>query len=350
VGAANIRELLACVGFHRQAAVQTALVAADCWTLGQTNEDVGQAVPVNEDDARFLGKGHEFATQQFKSHLVTERNWNGILTSEAFAMLAVFGMSKFSKEAAGTGFKYTCTMSDPVTDGIDRYTTTFVDTIRQGASDVHDMALIGCALDEFTITLTNGPGIENARFESRWLGCGKYVSPSTIVVPAVTAEHFLNAGGAATITIIGNDYLSTNKFNELSFGVRNNIRRERMYYPGSGTLNGYQIGGRMQHGDREAFLRWTVDFEDGSDEVAKMLALTTGTAVITVDGATIGAGPSKHQAKATFQKIGIRSAVIGNTNGIVTVACEASVQKHASNGVLELVATCEKDEIGTEAA
>ena len=307
-------------------------------------------MPVNEDDAKFLGKGHEFATQQFKSHLTCERNWNGILTSEAFAILTVFAMSKFSKAAAGTGFKYTSLMSDPVADGIDMFTNMFVDTIRQGATDVHDMALIGLVCDEFTVTLNSGPGLENATFTSRWVGCGKYVSPSTVVVPVVTAEHFLNAGGASSITIIANDYLATNKFNTLSFGVRNNLRRERMYYPGSGTLDGYQIGGRMQHGDREAFLNWTVDFVDGSDELTKMLALTTGTGVVTVGGAVIGAGPSTHEAKATFQQIGIKSAVIGNSSGIVTVACDASVQKHSANGVVTFDATCEKDEIGTAAA
>jgi len=346
---ANIRELKCCIGFKRQSALQTPLAAADCWSLGQTNEDIGQSQPVVESNATFLGKGDEFATTNFKSHLVSERPWNGYLTSEAAAILATFGLPKFVKAAAGTGFSYTCEFGDPKTDGIELPSTTIVDSIRQGANDVHDQALIGMCLEEFLINLKSGPGLENATFTSQWVGCGKYVSPSNIAVPAAYPEHMLNAGGAATITLMGQDYLSTKTFNELTFGVRNNIRRDRMYYPGSGTQDGFQIGGRCEHGDRQAVLTWTADFEEGSPELGNLMALTEATAVVKVEGATIGAGPDKHALTATFHRVVLSTARLASNNGIVTVQCEATAMKHAVNGVLTVVVVCEQDNIGTVA-
>ena len=46
----DIRELAMAIGFKKQSALQTALVAADCWRLHQNNRSIGQPNPITESD------------------------------------------------------------------------------------------------------------------------------------------------------------------------------------------------------------------------------------------------------------------------------------------------------------
>jgi len=53
---ALIQEVVSAIGFHKQDDLTTPLVASDMVSLRQTNEEIIQARPNNEDDANDLGK------------------------------------------------------------------------------------------------------------------------------------------------------------------------------------------------------------------------------------------------------------------------------------------------------
>ena len=89
---ADIREIKTFIGYKKQTGLQTALVAADGWSLRQTNRTPGQPEFQTEDDKDDLGKGTPFATQVFKTSAGAGFPWEARLTSENAAMLAVFGI------------------------------------------------------------------------------------------------------------------------------------------------------------------------------------------------------------------------------------------------------------------
>lgn len=344
---ADIRELKGCIGFHKQTTLQTALVAADTWSLRQTNRATGQPEFETEDDKEDLGKGTPFATQVFPVSLSTSFPWEGRLTSEAAAMLGVFGIGLNAKTAADTGFKYSCKPSVLLTASPDMPATTIVQAIRQGGSDVFDFALIGMCCEEFTISLQSGPGRDNATFRSTWVGCGKYANPSTITIPATYTEHGLGAGAATALTINGVNYISTKNFLNLEFTYKNNIRLDAGYYPGSGTQSSFNLRGRMWRGDPEATLRVTALFENGSTELDDFLAQTEGTGRITIPGAAMGT--ATHLLDIQFHRMRARNPSINDQDGLVAITTEYSLLEHASNGVLTYDAQCLQDEIGTAA-
>lgn len=339
-----LQEMKVALGFKKQADLETALVAADCVSLRTTNAELPQPVFNNEDDAADLGKG-VYATQLFKSHLSAQFPMNGRLSSEWGAILAAFGLGNATKSAAGSGFKYTCTGPVFATAGLEMPSTTIVGAIRQGGSAVYDKALIGCCLEEFGIELRSGPGRDNATFSSSWVGSGRFASPSTITIPAAYGEHSLNAGNVTAMTLLGIDYLALARFVSVNFGWKNNIRTDSAYFPGSGSQNGYQVAGRMRRGQPGPTLSAVVEAVTGSAEQSNLENQTTGTGVITLEGAVIGAGPEKHTFKVTFHKLAAKASPIAEADGITTFQIEYTILEHASNGVLTIEATCEQDDI-----
>lgn len=344
---ADIREIKMAIGFHKQTALQTALVAADTWSLRQTNRAVGQPEFVTENDKDDLGKGTPFATQVFKTSQGAVFPWEGRLTSEAAAMLGVFGIGLNAKTTADIGFKYSCKPSVLLTASPDMPATTIVQAIRQGGSDVFDFGLIGMCCEEFTLSLTSSPGRDNATFRSQWIGCGKYASPSTITIPAVTTEHSLSSGAATVITLNGVNYISNARFLSFEMTYKNNIRLDSGYYPGSGSQSGFQLRGRMWRGDPQVTGRYTALFENGSTELDDFLAQTEGTGQITIQGAAMGT--AYHKLDINLHRIVTQNVQIGDQNGLVSITADIAFLEHSSNGVLTWDAQCLKDEIGTAA-
>lgn len=342
----DIRELAFAIGKKKQSALQTALVAADCLRLNQNNRSVGQPNPITESNREDIGHGSPYATELFKSHLDSACPWEYYLTSENAAMLGVFGIGLTTKAAAGTGFKYTCESSSSF--DVDMPSTTIVQAMRQGATDIFDFALIGMCCEEFGVSVNSGPGRQNAQMRSSWIGSGKYASPSTITLPAFTTEHSLNAGSMVTCEIHSVDYLTNAHFVSAEFNWKNNIRADYGYYPGSGSQSGFQLRNRMRRADPTCTLSMVVEAVDGSTELGDTLALTEGTAELVIQGDLISTGVY-HKLSILLHRVVFRAVQIADNDGIPVFQIDCEPLEHSVNGLLTYEVTTATDDIGTAA-
>ena len=339
MSAARPPELGVAWGFKKQSAIGTPAVAAECWTLNKIGAGIVNPEMVTEDDAGEIGKGHEFATATYKSHInVGPAPIEKYLSSEIMAWAAAFGLGSVAKTGTTPNFTYTCAEAAPVTDGIELPYFTYVQAIRQGASDLFDHAFIGCALDSFLVSVNSAPGRQSSRIAMNWVGSGKFVEPGTITLPAKTTEHEM-PGASLALTIIGVDYVTAKNIVSLEWGWQNNIDPTKGFYPGSGTQSGYALRGRLEMGTRVPILRFVARFENGSAEVTKLIAGTTGTAVITQTY------DANNTYTATFNQVAFRAALLGETDNIVTISVEASPQYASATGVLDVVAKAAFDDI-----
>ncbi len=341
---ALLQQLRSAVGFKKQTDLTTMLSVGDMWSLRQTNTDLIQAQPINEDDEKDLGKD-VYATTTFPSHIKADGPWNGRLTIEAATMLACFGIGKVTtKVPAGTGFKYTLHQPDLAADGLDMPSTTWV--IQVG--DVSDKALIGVCLEDWGLQIKTGSGRDNALFTSQWLGTGAFERPSGITIPTIYDETSLNAGNVTTLSMCGFDYLTNKRFVDVNFGWKNNIRDQSGYFPGSGNQDEYQLRGRMRRGAPSITLKSTVECDSGSSEEDALLDQTEGTGII--EFTAPGADTTYDSIfKITFHRLRVLSTPIKDSDGIASYDVEYKPLKHTSNGVVTIECTLAQDNILTAA-
>lgn len=344
-GSARSQEVKTAFGFRTQTDLITPNDANGMWCLPKTNEQLADVTLNTEDDSADLGKGDDWARNVYLTSWDAKGTFETYVTSEIMTWLAAFALGKATKTTPGAGaFQYTGVPQNPVTDGSDLKPFTYVEGIRQGASPILDRALLGCCVEDFTVSLQRGPGRQNAKVTVNFLGTGNQVNPSGITIPSPYTQHNLRAGGA-TITILGDDYVALKTFESCEFGYKNNIKGESGYYPGSGSYQGADVRGRMEIGKQETFLRFVARARSNSPELAKLLAQTEGSATVGMTGATI-VSAVKHGAVATWPRVRIKSAPFGNSDGFTTVAVEIAPLYDNTNGVFSLVGTCVQDNIG----
>lgn len=334
----RLQELILGFGKGKQADIATANTAPNVWRMNKTNRQIHNAQPVNEDDAEELGKGHEFATTQYKSHIepagITIEKYN---SAEIAAWTWAFGLGKVAKTGTEAPFTYTCTAQDPVTDGIELPYTSYIEQVRPGASVVHDQMFVGCAVRSFRFRITKGPGRVNSTVTVDLIHSGKVTTPSAITLPAATAENLLNAYSLAC-TINGVDYIGAKTFESLEMGIDNEFIDG--HYPGSGMDDDdYQIQGRLEVARRVPVFNFVARYKAGSLELAKVRALTDGTAVVNLTK------DSGNSMVVTWQKVGFQTAVLGESDGLITVQVTGKPMYHATNGLVTAVCKCGVDGI-----
>jgi hypothetical protein len=327
---ANEREILIGFGKNCQDDLATANTAAGMVRLGKLNASSMYPRLITENDAEEFGKGHEFATQVFKTYWDCSGQLEKYLSSEFAAWVMAFSLGKVVKSGSTPNWVYTCTPLNPVTDGIELPSFSFVEQMRPGASSIVDFMNVGCCIEGWTLTIGSGPGRASAKLVADIVGSGKFKEPSAITLPAATTEHLLPASSAA-ITINGVDYVTAKNFVSLEAGWRNNILLDDGFYPGSGTHEGAAIRGRMEVGNREPSLRFTARFDHSSAEYTKLKAQTEGTAVI---GLTYD---TNHSMTMTYQRVQFSSVERGGQNGIVTVDVACAPLYHSTNKLLSVV-------------
>ena len=348
---ANSRETKIGVGFIEQTDLNTPNTAAEIWSFLITNNNPFTITPNTENDANDIGKGDEFPTQVFPVSMDVTGRLEKQISSQAAAWAFAFGLGKVTKTAAGTGSTYKCEPTDPAVACIDLPPFTAVEQIRPGGVPPFlDRALVGCVITGFTLSLESGPGRNNARLAIDIAGTGKVITPSTIVIPASTTEDFLNAA-SATINVQGIDYVLSKSFISAEITWNVNPRLDTGYYPGSGVdANGYALRGRMEYSARAAGMTFVARAAPGSPEFNALLARTEGSTVVTLAGATIGAGPEKHGIRVEFPRSTISAAQNGDADGLVTINCTVTPLKHATLGYAIFSATTTKTDISVTVA
>jgi hypothetical protein len=346
---ANIRELKLAFSKTKQADLATATSVADMFGVSSRSDAAINVLYNKEDDANDIGKGDEFAANVFPLNWDVNGGLEFYLTSLMLAHAGVFTFGKFAKTTPASGaFQYVCTLSDPVSDGIDCPAFTVAQAIRPGGSNVDDRLLIGCCYEEMNIHLANGPGRENATLSTSLAGTGKNTTPSGITFPAVAVQKNLNSGGFTTLTIMGTDYIAGKNLLSLDFGLKKNIRLDQGYFVGSGSQSNAALRGRMMHGDRQISLRASVLIDAGAPEYAAMIAGTEGTVSAVNQGALI-TGSTYHGFTLSLARVAIKLAPLGNDRGLVKRDIEFSILKHASNGIGSLTVITDVDGIGATA-
>ena len=341
---ANSRETKIGVGFVAQTDLVTPNTADQIWSFTITNTAPFTTTPTTETDAADIGKGDEFPTTIYPVSMDVTGHIEKQISSQFAAWAFAFGLGKTTETLAGTGggAKYVCVPTDPAVDCIDLPPFTAVEQIRPGATPFTDNAYVGCIISSFTINLESGPGRNNARITVEIASTGKIVTPSAIVIPATATENFLNAA-SATITVGGIDYVLTKTFISAEISWNVNPRLDTGYYPGSGVdAYGYALRGRMEYASRAASMSFVARAQTGSPEYNALLARTEGETRVTLTGATIGAGPEKHNIEIVFPRSVISSAVNGDADGLVTISCTVTPLKPPTGDYVTFSATTTK--------
>jgi len=343
---ANIRETKIAWGYKPQTDIVTKNTDPELWSLTKTNPETANVAINTETDAQDIGKGDEFASQIFPTSVDTSVPITKYTNSQLAAWALCFDPGKATKTTAGKGFKYDAVPSDPVVNCINLPVFTFVEQIRPQPDSVIDRALIGMVINDFQLQMNSGPGRANCTMTVNCVGTGNYLRPSGSVIPALTQESFLNAA-SASIQIAGIDYTLSKTFNTLTFTYNNNVRLPSGYYPGSGTVNGYAIRGRMEYADRVIGLTFQARAVKGSPEFTQLVTnpIPENPIVITVTGGMIGAGPQTHQLSITAPRTVISAVTNGNADGIVTVDCTVTFLKPPTGDIITMSATTDKDAI-----
>jgi hypothetical protein len=323
------------IAFKKQAALQTANIAADFWNLTKTSGGFGRFAFNYESDAEDVGKGSEFATQLFPTTKDVQLGLEKRLSSQFAAWMFAFGFgtSNMTTAADGTaGTKYTITPMD-VCDGLDLPAFSVVEQLGAGCpgGTPLDRMGVGCVINSFGISFQSGPGRNNTLARADIFGCGKTLEPSAITLPAALAESTLS-GSSATVTLNGTDYIANKSLISLDMSFANNVRLDSGYFIGSGTEDGASIRGRMERGDRVYGLTFVARLESGSTELSKLKAGTTGTATIVLTGAEFETGHA-HKLTVTFHKIQYSAVEVSDSNGIATVNVTVTPLEHATNGI-----------------
>jgi hypothetical protein len=332
---ANVQETQIAFGYQPQTDVATINTLAQMWSLTKVNPGLSVVTPVNETNALDIGKGNEFPSQVFPSYQDASVPLEKYVSSEFMAWLFCFTTGDATKSgAAATGLTYAAIPNDPAVTCINLPCFTWDELIRAEPNSIVDRALIGMVVGEWTLTMSSGPGRANCRVACVFPGSGRVQTPGLTPLPAVTAEHFLNAAGAS-ITINGIDYILAETFISLEFRWNNNVRLDSGLYPGSGTQNGYAVRGRMEYGIREFGLTFTARAQKGSPEYNNLINGTEGSTTFGVKGALIS-GAIYHGFTITMPRTRMQTVVNGDDNNIVTVQCAVTALQ-PTDGVTPII-------------
>ena len=340
----RMQEVLIGFGKGKQTDIATANLVANVWQLKKLNAALANPKLNTENDAEEYGMGHEFATTTFKTSWDISGQIEKYLSAEIAAWAMCFGLGKVVKSGTTPNWIYTCTPLFPAAgDATELPYFSFIEQIRPGGSAVIDRMAVGCAVEGWTINIGSGPGRSNSKITIEFAVAGMLTEPSGITMPAATLEKLLPSASLA-LSINSVDYVTSKNIVSLESSWKNNLRMDAGFFPGSGFQTPADattgaIRGRLEFGNRHGTLKFVARFDSASTELTKLKAQTTGTAVITLTFDT------NNSLAITWQKVAFATAEVGETDGIVTVAVDATPLYHATNGVISAVAKCNVDAI-----
>lgn len=195
-----------------------------------------------------------------------------------------------------------------------------VSQLAEGGGFAVDEAAVGVAVESVETTFKYGPNRASVRTVCDYLGTGRSVLPSGVTLPAVLSEDYMLASSAA-ITINGVDYVSAKTALSGTMSWKNNLLGSLQYTPGSGVdSDGFAVGQRLFIGNRVPSFIFTAFLQHDSTELAKLIAQTSGTAVVTF---TFDA---THFVTWTWEKVTFEMVERTNEEGIVAVTVTIAPQ------------------------
>lgn len=326
--AARVQQLILGLGKPKQADIST--ISASFIRFKKLNTDISSIGFSTENDAAEIGKGDEFISAAGVFPVAFSPG--GRLEKYSSAEFMTWALCYALGNVAESANIYTITPIDPGTT-LELPYFSVVEQVPEGGSTCIDNAFIGCQLEDFLYEFSYGPGRASGKVTTSWVGSGKLTTPSGVSVPAVQTENNMLTASMA-LTIIGVNVVTLKTILKGSFGWKNNIMLNAGFYPGSGTQNGAQIRGRMEIGSRVPTFQFTVRLLTGSLEYTKLLALTTGTVVLTVTY------DATHTTTITLQSVSFEMIENTETDGLCTITVTAAVKMHASNGIVTAVSKC----------
>lgn len=325
---ARIQGLVLGLGKAKQANISTA--SASFLRFTKLNADVTATGFATENDAPEIGKGNEFISSNgvFPVSYSPQGRFEKYAGAEFVTWACAYGLGNVV-EATGT---YTLT---PINVGTTLELPYFsiVEQLAEGGGSAIDNAFIGCAVEEFNFAFNYGPGRQSTKMTVGWTGSGVITTPSGVSVPALTTDHYMS-GASMALTVNGVDYVGAKTVLSGSIGWKNNLMANAGFYPGSGLQNGAAVRGRLEVGSRQPSFQFQARLLSTSAEYAKLIAQTTGTAVLTVTF------DSTHTTTFTFQSVSFETVTLGEADGIATVQVTVAPKYDATNGVLTITSKC----------
>lgn len=343
---ANIRETKIALGYKKQADLATANIASDLWLLTKTNVELAN-VAWNTEPDNDIGIGTDFVTTQYKNGKDATFSIDKPATSQWLAWAWAMALGKTT--ATGTApTTYTSVPLVPDTDGMEPPSFTYIEAIRPGAAtELFNRALVGCVVNDVSLTIEKGPTRSASRLVANVVGTGKTIDANTIVIPSTALAETRLPSATAAITINGTNYVTGGAIESVTINYNNNLRADDRFYPGSGLQDGFAIGGRMEIGDRRtAGMSFVARCGTGTSELTKLKNLTEGTAAVAISE-TLPVISSTPISTVTFHRVVFSTVELGNANGIVTVQVNVQPMWHSTNGLMTVVTKTAEAGIGS---
>ncbi len=328
---ANLNELMTAILLGKMTDIVTLPGSPVYLRVPNLNRAVWGQGFVSETNAGEIGRGHEFPTSEFKSHIDNGLHQHSCyLSAEMMAHVMAFGLGNVVKTGTTPNFTYTCVPLMPATDARTELPYfAFAQQMRPGASSVLDQLYLGCVYEDWRLAVNKSPGRQSATLTASMRNSGKVTEPSAVTIPAEVAMREMRSNLLTTLTINGVDYLASKGFERCEASWSNNIRQG--FYPGAGLQDGFQIQGRLEVGDRVPTFMFVARFENGSSELTKVKALTTGSVTMTFTF------DSNNSVALTWPSMSFAAASIGEEGGVVTVQVTGNPKYDVTNGIFSAV-------------
>lgn len=324
--ATRIQGLRFGLGKAKQADFITA--SASFLRLRKLDTDPTSAIINFEDDAGEIGKGDEFAGQVFPVAKDFRTNIEKYASAEFTTWAWAYALGGVT-ELTGT---YTLIPIDVATT-IQGPVFSVVAQLDEGGGSAIDNLYYACAVSSVRMAFTYGPGRQSSKCTVGIVGSGKVLSPSAVVLPALTSEHHL-ASASMVVTINGVDYVAAKTLLSVNLGWDNSLLEAPGYFPGSGVQDGAAIRGRLESGNRAASFDFEARLGTASLEYTKLKAQTSGPAVITLSF------DSTHTVTWTYAAVQYKAVTNSEADGIATVKVMVSPISNGTDPVVSVSAKC----------
>lgn len=281
-----------------------------------------------EDNAAWIGKGNEFATQVFP----TAFNVNGRIEKHGGIEFMTWAWAYALGNIAYASSTYTLVPTNPATTLENPYFPIVLQLPEGGGMAIDEM-FVGCSIEEVMTNFNYGPGLQSVGTTVQFAGSGLLTQPSAITLPATLSEHNALSSSMA-LTINGTDYVAGKTILSGSIGWKNNLLLNAGYYPGSGIQSGAAVRGRQELGVRVPTFTFVARLLHTSPEYAALIAQTTGTAACTLTY------DSTHNFTWNWEQISYKVVKRGQADGIATVEVTVQPQYNSSTGILSCTAQC----------